>query len=173
MKCRANGEQIRIKSQNQNSDYCLSLLFNTLLRFGGWADQSVGNWHQRKQIIGEHAPVQRSGKRRFKRSERDGKKERTKQSRDEGGIGCKKLDWKLWECAQINVCTHCTMCCTNHGACSHCEAKTHKSAAQNFAETLTICGRKRRQGLGKREGGEIAFGTDDALKTERKLQTLL
>ena len=113
--------------------------FFTLPRFGGWADQSVGNWHQRKQIIGEHAPVQRSGKRRFKRSERDGKKERTKQSRDEGGIGCKKLDWKLWECAQINVCTHCTMCCTNHGACSHCEAKTHKSTAQNFAETLTIC----------------------------------
>ena len=78
MKCRANGEQIRIKSQNQNSDYCPSLLFNTLLRFGGWADQSVGNWHQRKQIIGEHAPVQRSGKRRFKRSERDGKKGQSK-----------------------------------------------------------------------------------------------
>ena len=144
--------------------------FTEVWCFGGsvsWRliSEKADNWRTCTGAKIREKEIQKKWKRR---------KERTKQSRDEGGIGCKKLDWKLWECAaQINVCTHCTMCCTNHGACSHCEAKTHKSAAKIFAETLTICGRKRRQGLGKREGGEIAFGTDDALKTERKLQTLI
>ena len=51
--------------------------------------------------------------------------------------------------------------------CSHCEAKTHKILQKHsqYAEE--------KEGKGSEKGGEIAFGTDDALKTERKLQTLL
>ena len=108
MKCRQNVDQMenKLKDKIQTKIHCQTNFYSCCLTLHRWSKCYCLVAGQISLLVSdikesiwlrEHALVQRSGETEIQKKWKR-RKERTKQSRDEGGIGCKKLDRKLWEC---------------------------------------------------------------------------